>query len=244
MAVMRIDSLESTNTYMRGHTAEFSHGDVLVVREQTAGRGQRGNSWEAEPGRNLTFSMMLHPAAIRPADAFLLSMLTAMSIADTLGELLDAEVCVKWPNDIYVGDRKMAGILIENSFSGSTYDHAVLGVGLNVNQTRFISDAPNPVSMAQIAGREFDLDEVLLRVTGDVIRAVESFDPENDVAETVSRYNARLWRGSGEHSWHDNITGEDIVAAIARVEPSGHIVLACDPPRRYAFKEVAAIILR
>lgn len=242
MAILRVDSLQSTNTYMRTHAADFCHGDVLVVREQTAGRGQRGNSWEAEPGRNLTFSMMLCPCAIRPADAFLLSMLTALSIADSLEALLGTEVRVKWPNDIYVGDRKIVGILIENSFSGTTYDHAVLGVGLNVNQTRFVSDAPNPVSMAQIAGHGFDLDEVLCRVTDDIVEAVDGFNPSADAADLVGRYNSRLWRGSGRHRWHDNMTGEDIVAAIVRVESSGHLVLAGDPPRRYAFKEVAAVL--
>lgn len=242
MAIVRFDSLQSTNTYMRAHAGEFAHGDVLVVREQTAGRGQRGNSWEAEPGCNLTFSMMLCPHAIRPADAFLLSMLTALSIADSLEALLGSEVRVKWPNDIYVGDRKIVGILIENSFSGSSYDHAVLGVGLNVNQTRFVSDAPNPVSMAQISGHGFDLDEVLRRVTADIVEAVDRFDPSADAPGLVDRYNSRLWRGTGRHRWHDNITGEDIVAAIARVEPSGHLVLDTDPPRRYAFKEVAALL--
>lgn len=242
MAVIWLDSLQSTNTYMRAHADEYVHGDVLVVREQTAGRGQRGNSWEAEPGRNLTFSMMLCPRAIRPADAFLLSMLTALSIADSVSSAIGAEARVKWPNDIYVGDRKIAGILIENSFSGALYERAVLGIGLNVNQTRFVSDAPNPVSMAQIAGREFDLDDVLGAVTDTIAADLAAFNPASDAAPLVERYNDRLWRRTGIHPWHDNLTGEDILAAIDRVEPSGHLVLATEPPRRYAFKEVAAVL--
>jgi len=242
MAILRFDSLQSTNTYMREHAACYDHGDVLVVREQTAGRGQRGNLWEAEPGCNLTFSLMLRPHTIRPADAFLLSMISAVSIAETLTQMLDTEVRVKWPNDIYVGDNKITGILIENSFAGALYDRAILGVGLNVNQTIFVSDAPNPVSMAQIAGHEFDLDATLIRITGNITRAVDSFNPAAEATALVDKYNSMLWRNSGEHPWHDNLTGEDLRAGIARVEPSGHLVLATDPPRRYAFKEVAAIL--
>ena len=241
ITIHRVDSLQSTNTHMRQHADAFGHGDVLVVREQTAGRGQRGNTWEAEPGRNLTFSVMLRPHAIRPADAFLLSMLTARAIACTLSRILGVDVQLKWPNDIYVGDRKLAGILIENTFSGSLYDRAVLGVGLNVNQTVFISDAPNPVSMAQIAGREFLLDTVLEAIVADIVDAVDSFHPDVDSAALVGDYNAMLWRRDGVHLWHDNLTGEDLRASIARVEPSGHLVLATIPERRYAFKEIAAI---
>ena len=132
--------------------------------------------------------------------------------------------------------------MIENSFAGSAYDRAILGVGLNVNQTRFVSDAPNPVSMARIVGREFGLDEVLARVTAGIVAAVDEFVPATGGDTLVERYNRLLWRGEGSHPWHDNITDEDFMAAIVRVERSGHLVLACEPERRYAFKEVAAVL--
>lgn len=237
--IERVEESASTNSQLTACTETLPHGYVLSARAQTAGRGQRGNSWEAEPGKNLTFSILLRPERIAPAMSFTLSMKVAIAVARTLSRLMDREVSVKWPNDIYVGDGKICGILIENSFCGPLYEKAVVGIGINVNQTVFSSDAPNPVSMAQICGRTFDLDTVLYDVCKAIIDEVDRDEPVDDL---VARYHGMLWRREGLHRWHDNLTDEDLVAAIASVAPDGYLTLATEPPRTYAFKEVTAIL--
>lgn len=240
--IYRFDALASTNTQMASMADSLGHGDVVVCRKQTAGRGQRGNSWEAEPGSNLTFSLLLRPQVIMAKDAFIMSMAVSVGITKALRKMLGREVSVKWPNDIYVDDRKLAGILIENSFSGQNIGHAIVGIGLNVNQRVFRSDAPNPVSMANLAGEEFDLDSVLASVVKGILDEFNACEKCGEYAELVKEYHSMLWRRKGVHPWHDCLTGEQITAAISRVEPSGHLVLATNPERTYAFKEVSAIL--
>lgn len=234
------DSLASTNTAMTADCAALAHGTVYRALSQTAGRGQRGNSWEAAPGLNLTFSLLLRPRTIRPAEAFAISMLTSLSIADVLQRHLGREVLIKWPNDIYVGDRKLVGILIENSFS-TRIDRSVIGVGINVNQREFLSDAPNPVSMYQIAGHEFDLDALQAEVAQAMTDDFDRYEAAPDIAALTARYRSRQWRGSGLHRWHDNLTGEVIDAAIASIAPDGTLTLDTEPPRSYAFKEISPV---
>ncbi len=137
------DQLESTNCYLRQYHQGMPQYAVVTAAYQTAGRGQRGNGWESEPGRNLLFSMLYYPpAGLPPSRQFQISKAVAVAVAETVDRLLDGydhpEVCIKWPNDIYVGDRKIAGILIENALQSSTrIAHSIIGVGLNVNQREF-----------------------------------------------------------------------------------------------------------
>ncbi len=197
--IYRFDALASTNTQMASMADSLGHGDVVVCREQTAGRGQRGNSWEAEPGRNLTFSLLLRPQVIMAKDAFIMSMAVSVGITKALRKMLGREVSVKWPNDIYVDDRKLAGILIENSFSGQNIEHAIVGIGLNVNQRVFRSDAPNPVSMSNLAGEEFDLDSVLASVVNGILDEFNACENRGKYAELVKEYHSMLWRRKGVH---------------------------------------------
>ncbi|MDE6109297.1 MAG: biotin--[acetyl-CoA-carboxylase] ligase, partial [Muribaculaceae bacterium] len=121
-----VDSCESTNALMKQRAESLPGGYVIAAREQTAGRGRRGNSWEAAPGENLTFSMLLRPSGMPAGRQFELSMLVALAVADVVERNLgpDVPVEVKWPNDIYVGDRKVAGILMECSLAGANLDYA------------------------------------------------------------------------------------------------------------------------
>lgn len=200
MNIIRIKETDSTNTLMKTMPG-IMHGTVVVADTQTAGRGQRGNSWEAEPGKNLTFSMLLEPEHIPARRQFAISRAVALAISDCLSHWLRNsadEIAIKWPNDIYVGDRKICGILIENSLQGDRICRTIVGVGLNVNQTTFRSDAPNPVSMAQIAGFGFDLETLL----ADLAATILSYFNAEDCSEgTVSEreYAERLWRRTGYH---------------------------------------------
>lgn len=243
MAIVRIDSTRSTNSAMQENAQAYGHGDVLVCREQTAGRGQRGNSWEAEPGKNLTFSLMLCPRAIPPSRAFVVSMAVSVGIVRALRHLTGLPVLLKWPNDIYVGDSKLAGILIENSFSGTEIASSVVGVGLNVNQNIFTSDAPNPVSLCQLCGRDFDLFPLLEEITAAAVEETDRYDKaDSDYSPLLADYTSLLWRGRGEWPWLDVATGQQFRAAIESVALNGHITMATCPPRTYAFKEMAAVL--
>lgn len=241
VCIRLFDSLGSTNTAMAADAASLPHGSVYRALSQTAGRGQRGNSWEAAPGLNLTFSMLLRPHSVRPAEAFAVSMLSSLSIADVLQRHLGRQVLIKWPNDIYVGDRKLVGILIENAFS-SAIDHSIIGVGINVNQREFLSDAPNPVSMFQLSNRVFDLDALQLELAQTIVDDFDRYDAAPDILALTARYRSRQWRGSGIHPWRDNLRGEVVEAAIDSIAPDGTLTLDTTPPRSFAFKEVSAIL--
>lgn len=241
VCIRLFDSLGSTNTAMAADAASLPHGSVYRALSQTAGRGQRGNSWEAAPGLNLTFSMLLRPHSVRPAEAFAVSMLSSLSIADVLQRHLGRQVLIKWPNDIYVGNRKLVGILIENAFS-SAIDHSIIGVGINVNQREFLSDAPNPVSMFQLSNRLFDLDALQLELAQTIVDDFDRYDAAPDILALTARYRSRQWRGSGIHPWRDNLRGEVVEAAIDSIAPDGTLTLGTTPPRSFAFKEVSAIL--
>lgn len=228
-----VDSLPSTNAAI---DPDAPHGYALMARSQSAGRGQRGNSWEAEPGANITLSLMIRPDGLRAAGQFALSEAVALGITDLLDGITGG-ACVKWPNDIYVGDRKICGILIENSLSGLTVARSVAGIGLNVNQTEFHSDAPNPVSLAQLTGRTFDIEALARDMIGKILRRTATLGTHH------AAYLARLWRREGFHPYATP-DGSRFDARISDVEPDGHLLLTGTDgqTRRFAFKEVAAII--
>lgn len=238
MNLIWIDSAESTNTLLRNNPGMASPMTLLCAYAQTAGRGQRGNSWEAEPGKNLTFSFRFHPEGIRPSEQFRISEATALAVTDALDES-GISAKVKWPNDIYVDERKIAGILIEHMISGQSITQTIVGVGLNVNQTSFISDAPNPVSMAMITGREYDLDQIALSFRKAFLTRMTM-----DADMLHAAYMNHLWRGDGlSYPYRDTASGVCFKAKTVAVEPEGFLILEDDTAtlRRYAFKEVEAI---
>lgn len=231
--IIHIPETDSTNRYLRELKAE---GDVLVQTDyQTAGRGCGTNRWESERGQNLLFSLLIHPKQVPASKQFLISMVTANSISKVVSKYVE-NVSVKWPNDIYVGDRKICGILIQNTLQGGTIKDSVIGVGLNVNQLCFVSDAPNPVSLANLTGRTFDREQLLHEL-------LEAFEAEWADPEGVrARYLAQLYRRKGFFRYRDAY-GE-FVAELVTVEDDGHLVLRCVDgyTHRYAFKEVQFII--
>jgi len=245
MNIIELQSATSTNSYLSGIADNVSHGTVVVTHEQTAGRGQRGNSWEAAPGKNITMSVLLRPKHITPARQFEISQAVSVAIVSFLRRYIPGEtVAVKWPNDIYVGDKKICGILIENSLAGSQLEYSIVGIGLNVNQERFLSDAPNPCSITNFTGRRYDLPSMARNLTEEILARVADVDTKNPATAIPSEYRAMLWRGEGFHPYRDNILGEDIEASIQAIAPTGHITLATRSGdlRTYAFKEITAII--
>lgn len=243
---IHVDTCPSTMSHAAALSkAETPHGTVVTAREQTAGRGQRGNSWESEPGANLTFSLILRPQQWPAARQFELSMAVAVGVCRALRRALppDADVRVKWPNDIYAGNRKMVGILIESTISGSLITRSIAGIGINVNQTIFRSSAPNPVSMAQLAGHPYDLDTLLSSVVTEILHTAEN--ALTSPTPLANEYHTLLWRNDSKlYKWLDTATLRIFEASIERVDPAGPLILRLPDgtPRPYLFKQVAAVL--
>ncbi len=160
------DELNSTNEYASQISFEpnIEEGFIVWTLNQTKGKGQKGNIWQSENAKNLTFSVILKPHKILPAKQFNLNMAVSLSLIDFLKSLLpENNVFIKWPNDIYVEKKKIAGILIENQIIGNEIENSIIGIGLNVNQNKFPNEIPNPISLNIISLINYNLNEILLK---------------------------------------------------------------------------------
>lgn len=227
MDLRLFDSLESTNKYceLLDLTAveEFT---VVCAREQTAGIGQRGNVWHSEPGKNLTFSLVLKPTFLPFEQQYMLTKAVSLGVADCLASLLPEgqEVSIKWPNDIYIGMRKVCGILISNHVSGSSLSSSVVGIGLNVNQTAFPKWIPNPVSLKQVTGREEALEPLLRRLVECIALRYGQLQGGLEGVEALdNEYLSRLLFRGEERPYL--LRGERVDATIVGVNRFGHLDL-------------------
>ena len=229
----------STNDDARDE--KYREGDVVWADFQTAGRGQRGHEWHSRKGENLTFSVVLEPTFVPIAEQFAVSEVVALSLVDMLAEY-DVEAKIKWTNDIYVGDRKLVGILIEHSLASILLRRTIVGVGINVNQTEFDPSLPNPVSMTQLLGKELDAEAVLNRFISHLQRNYEVLR-SGGKTELHNRYNALLYRKNEFHTYALP-SGEKFRAKIVGTAPSGALRLEEKDGnvKDYLFKEVEFII--
>ena len=242
-----LDETDSTNNYLTAlcdsdeHVKELS---TVVADFQSAGKGQRGNSWESEKGRNLLFSFVMYPDFVKAREQFILSEIISLSVKEAL-DCHISDVSVKWPNDIYWQDKKICGMLIENVLNAEgCVARCIAGIGLNINQQAFLSDAPNPVSLSQITGKEEDLHAVLTDVLLFVSRYYEDLkhNPEVFTQYLSEKYNQSLYRREGVFPFRD---AQGLFhASILRVEPDGrlHLLDTEGNERSYLFKEVQFII--
>lgn len=238
--IIEIESANSTNDYLinQAENNELDNFTTIVAEEQLNGKGQIGNSWESEKNKNLTFSIYTKPA-IEIQDMFLISKSISISLIKSL-LTYNIKAKIKWPNDIYVDDKKIAGILIENQFIGSKIKHSIIGVGLNINQTVFKSDAPNPISMKNLTSIELSTNEVLsnilLAFTNTYTQLKNSsYDALN------SEYFNNLYRQNSFHKYKEN--GLVFEAQIIDVKNDGQLLLKtkADEIKAYYFKEVEFI---
>lgn len=236
MRRIHLTETASTNTYARNCNGEES--PLLITTDyQTAGRGQRGNTWEAEAGKNLLLSLVIRPQGIAITQQFALSQHVSVALCKALGRYTDG-IRIKWPNDIYWHDKKIAGILIEHDIEGDKLTRSIIGIGLNVNQVHFASDAPNPVSLCQILGHEVDREELLATLCHEILQPCT----EDGTEELHHRYTALLYR-LREPALYRDAEGT-FTAQIHHVEPDGHLILEDTGGRRrsYLFKEVTYVI--
>ena len=237
--IYRIEETTSTNDDARD--AKYRHGDIVWAERQTAGRGQRGHRWSSAEGLNLTFSLVLEPRFLPAGEQFLLNEAVALALTDTFAQFGIA-ARIKWTNDIYDGDKKLVGILIEHSYSGRTLARTIVGVGINVNQTEFDPALPNPVSMAMVAGRTFDRGEVLEAFRRHI--GIRYAQLELGERETLQRdYRERMYRLGERHTFRYP-DGTPTEAAIEGVRPTGELLLrhADGTLREYLFKEIEFVI--
>ena len=216
---------------------ELPEGYVVSTGFQLAGKGQPGNAWESSEGKNLLFSMVLRPLQLPMEELFLLSQLVSVAIKNTL-EVYTSNVTIKWPNDIYWNDKKLAGILIENSLQGNKIKMVVIGVGLNVNQQVFTSNAPNPVSLMQITGKRKNRKQILQQL----IKNIMDLYSEMNLVKIRSLYSESLYRKEGYHAFKDD--NGYFEAKVYDIHSDGQLELEKDTGKRksYYFKEVQYIL--
>lgn len=218
--IYRLATTTSTNDEARDK--RYRHGDVVWAERQTAGRGQRGHVWHSPEGENLTFSLVLEPQFLPVSEQFLLSEAIALALTDTFAKY-GIDTRIKWTNDIYAGDRKIVGMLIEHNCSGTTLSRTVAGIGINVNQTEFDPALPNPVSMAQLTGRTFDREEVLGTFLETCERRYEQLC-RGDRENLQAAYRARMYRQGERHIYRIPGRGET-EGTIEGVRPTGELLV-------------------
>ncbi|MDR0733009.1 MAG: biotin--[acetyl-CoA-carboxylase] ligase [Dysgonamonadaceae bacterium] len=237
--ITKIKETDSTNRQLKAQSEKqrLDEGAVLAAEFQTAGKGQRGNRWESEAGKNITCSILLYPRFLPVKQRFLLSETVALGLKDALEQYLQP-LEIKWANDIFHQNRKLAGILIENELTGEKIDKSIIGIGLNVNQEKFSDNAPNAVSIKQIIGREIDVD-FLTEQTVNAILFRYNLLKSGYFDLIRADYHGALYRKSGFYRFADK-TGV-FTAEIKRVADDGLLHLATDAGenRAYAFKEVS-----
>ena len=259
--MLELDEVGSTNNFLKHLDTPGDNRTTLVTAEfQTAGRGAGTNRWESAKGENLLLSLRVMPSNLPVRRMFAISEATALAVKESLplpppkgrknsksfplGEDLEEAFTIKWPNDIYFEDSKVAGMLIENDLQGALVRRSVIGIGINVNQRRFLSDAPNPRSLADIVGhdieRRFVLEQFMERFTY-YMKLID--DGKDDVLDDLhEHYKKHLYRWGKEHEFCDEMGV--FCAKIIDIEQSGHLVLQDKEGnrRRYEFKEVKYII--
>ena len=241
---IKVSQTASTNTYLSRLAATLPGGTVIYTPCQTAGRGQKGNSWESEDGKNLTFSHLLKRPPVKARDQFYLSEAAAVAVVEALSAEAGDGFSVKWPNDVYWQDKKVCGMLLENSLDGSDIAHCIVGIGINVNQERFLSDAPNPVSLKGITGREHDLMALLKRVCSRIEQLVAGLADDNARNLLHGQYMASLYRNDGQLHPYEDADGHRFMASVDGIAPDGTLTLRHEDGTRhdYLFKQVKHII--
>ena len=234
--IIHLAETDSTNRWLRENQVLIANDQkqiAVVADYQTAGRGCGTNRWESERGKNLLFSILLHPTEVAATKQFWISMAVSLAICEALGQYI-GDLSIKWPNDIYWRNGKIGGILIENTLKGGIIKDSIIGIGLNVNQRHFQSDAPNPVSIWQICEQETNREQLMQNI----LECLNHYLYQ----DIKTQYRAMLYRRRGFHPYVDK--NGAFMGEIVDVEDDGHLLLRDDDgcERRYAYKEVQFVI--
>jgi BirA family biotin operon repressor/biotin-[acetyl-CoA-carboxylase] ligase len=240
--IVRLTETDSTNNYANGQIRNFEvpEGTVFLAYEQTAGRGQVKNLWESETGKNLTFSIVVYPDFLEIRSQFMLSKVVSLGIYSALSKYVGS-LKIKWPNDIYAGNQKLGGILIENSIMYGLLKSSVIGIGLNVNQIHFKSNAPNPVSLSMLTNQHFDCDEILTEVLSGIdlyyalLRVGEYSRIDTEFIASLYRLNERHCFKAENEIFEGEIIGVNEIGQLLIQRTDGEVL-------DFHFKEVEFLI--
>ncbi len=238
---IHIAETDSTNDYLKrlNKEKELSAPIVVYTDYQTKGKGQAGNRWDAERGKNLLFSLYLKPNNLHLNDYFVITEIITIAIQKTLSYFTE-DITIKWPNDIYWQDKKIGGVLIENSICQSQITSTIIGVGLNINQKNFHPNLPNPISLYHIIHKE----QNLIKLLNAICEATISFFKNIDRDKIHNQYVEKLFRIDEKHYYIDVNSKERLKAMLITVNHQGQLILRTerDEIKKYYFKEVEYLI--
>ena len=237
-----LEEADSTNNVLLRHISDYDNLSVVAAVNQTAGRGQRGNRWLSAPGDNLTFSLLLKPERLPAREVMAITCLATLAVRDTLRSE-DVPAVIKWPNDIYVGKRKICGMLVENGLAGPDIAWSVVGIGINLNQTQFPGEVLNPISLKRLTGRSYELEPFLEKVCEGIGRLLPELDSQEGRNGLREAYERDLFQKDIAASYRDLATGEVFTGIIRGITPEGLLrVEAEGHERTFGFKEVGYIL--
>jgi BirA family biotin operon repressor/biotin-[acetyl-CoA-carboxylase] ligase len=242
--IVRLPLVDSTNNYANSQLKEndLSDGTVFLAYDQVGGRGQQQNYWESESGKNLTFSIVVFPGFLEIRRQFILSEVVTLGIYMALVKYVD-NLRIKWPNDIYADDKKLGGVLIENSIMYSSIKSSVIGIGINVNQTTFLSNAPNPVSLKTLTNQQFDCEAVLVEILSGIdcyyslLREGEEDRIDREFISVLYRLNEKHWFRDEQEVFEGEIIGVNEIGQLL-IRKQDREILA------FHFKEVEFLLVR
>ncbi len=239
--IIVLNEVDSTNNYAKQLIADKAgEGTVVLAQYQNKGKGQPGNFWESEANKNLLFSLILYPDFLDAGKQFYISKIVSLALVEVLRKETK-DVHIKWPNDIYVGNKKIAGMLIENTIKGSSLESTIIGIGLNLNQEKFVSAAPNPISLKQVTEKEYDNQVILKEFLNRCYLLMEELKAGG--FESIKKaYLSHLFRNDEWHLYRKD--GEEFEARIAGIGEFGQLQLEKKSGEilELMFKEVEFVI--
>lgn len=240
--IIRLDEVDSTNNILSAKylNRNLPEGSAVVALSQSKGRGLGQNKWHSEPGKNLTCSFVLYPEFLHPSKQFYIAKAVSLAVADLVG-LYSDKVSIKWPNDIYVDDKKIAGLLIENAIERNSIKSSVIGIGLNVNEKEFPKNLPNPVSLMNITKTRHDLEEILENLIN-ILEYRYSLLKNGDFGVIDENYLSQLYRYRKMSLFEVN--GKRIAGSIEGVEPTGELIFKNEKSEilHFGYKEIEYVI--
>lgn len=240
--IVQLDEVDSTNSILAAKYINrgFPEGSVIIAKSQTKGRGQGQNKWQSEAGKNLTCSFVLYPEFLAASDQFYISKIISLAVADLVGLYTD-KVSIKWPNDIYVDDKKIAGLLIEHTIERNNIKASIIGIGINVNQKDFPSNLPNPISLLKITKAKQDLEEILENLCN-ILEYRYSLLKNKEFDVIDENYLSLLYRYKKYALFE--IDGKRVAGSIEGVEPTGELIFKNDKSEilHFGYKEIEYVL--
>ena len=240
MNIIKLNAIDSTNLYLKKLADEnnLENYTVAVARHQTAGRGQMGTNWVSEKNKNLTFSLLSKFEGLRIHHQFYISMAVAIAVVEVLKKNVKSSLVIKWPNDILAEENKVSGILIENSLKGSRIRHAIIGIGLNVNQEIFPTNIGNVSSLKLLSGNEFETDELLVELINSLKKYL-NLVAEEKFEELKEIYYSNLYKFNEEAEFIDN-SEVKFTGKIISVGEDGRLEIETEhkKTRKFNLKEI------